>query len=128
MKRILVIDDSAAVRSYFSMILRTAGFAVDEAVNGYEALEKALSKPYVLFLVDVNMPKMTGYEFIRRLRETGEATHLPVVVISTEAGAEDRAEAYRAGANVYFVKPIKPEVLLAVAKLLTGWRPDSRAD
>jgi two-component system chemotaxis response regulator CheY len=124
----LVVDDSAAVRSYFATVLRTAGFAVDEAVNGYDALEKALVNSYALFLVDINMPKMTGYEFVQRLREIREAAHLPVVVISTEAGAEDRVEAYRAGANAYFVKPVKPEALLAIAKLLTGWRPDSRVD
>jgi two-component system chemotaxis response regulator CheY len=128
MGRILVVDDSAAVRSYFATVLRAAGFAVDEAVNGYEALEKALVNSYALFLVDINMPKMTGYEFVRQLRQTGGAAHLPVIMISTEAGAEDRVEAYRAGANVYFVKPVKPEMLLVVAKLLTGWGPDRRAD
>ena len=128
MSRVLVVDDSAVVRNYFSSILQSAGYLVDEATNGYEGVEKALANSYSIFLVDINMPKMTGYEFVRQLRQVENTAHLPVIMISSEAGDEDKNEAYRAAANVYLTKPVKPEILLAMVKLLTGWRLDSNVD
>lgn len=126
-RSVLIVDDSAAVRRYFAAALRGAGFTVDEAANGYEALEKACNGTYDLFLADINMPKMTGYDFVRQLRQSNESTFAPVVMISTEAGAEDKEEAYKAGANAYLVKPVRAEVLLTLAKLLTGWEKESNA-
>ncbi|MGQ9711941.1 MAG: response regulator [Desulfotomaculales bacterium] len=125
-RSVLIVDDSAAVRGYFAAALHGAGFTVDEAANGYEALEKAYNGTYDLFLVDINMPKMTGYDFVRQLR-SNESAFAPVVMISTEAGAEDREEAYKSGANAYLVKPVRAEVLLMLAKLLTGWEKESNA-
>lgn len=69
MKRILVIDDAATVRMYHSGILESAGYTTEEAWNGIEALEKALLEPFDLYLVDVNMPKLNGYGFLRELRQ-----------------------------------------------------------
>lgn len=121
-KRILVVDDSSTVRSYYATILKKAGFTVDHAANGYEALEKALEFDYELFIVDVNMPKMSGYELVRQLREDEKGVRVPVVIISTEAKDSDRLEGYRAGANLFLVKPVKPEKLLFLTKTITGAR------
>ena len=60
-KRILIVDDAATVRMYHRGILESAGYAVEEAMNGIEALEKALEAPFDLYVVDVNMPKLNGY-------------------------------------------------------------------
>ena len=68
MKRILIIDDAATVRMYHRNILESAGYAVEEAMNGIEALEKALPEPFDLYIVDINMPKLDGYGFLRQLR------------------------------------------------------------
>jgi two-component system chemotaxis response regulator CheY len=119
MKRILVIDDAATVRMYHRSILEDAGYEVSEAVNGLEALEKALQTPFDLYIVDVNMPPWDGYGFLQRLR-SAEATHAPAIMVSTEAAASDEALAYRAGANAYLVKPVKPNMLLTNISLLLG--------
>ncbi|WP_445952149.1 response regulator [Thermodesulfitimonas sp.] len=100
-KRVLIVDDSATVRGYCASVLGEAGFHVEHADNGYEALEKAAREEYDLFIVDVNMPKMPGYEFVRHLREDERTAGTPVAIISTEARDNDRLEGYRAGANVF---------------------------
>lgn len=119
LKRILVIDDAATVRMYHRSILEGAGYVVEEAINGIEALEKALTLPIDLYLVDINMPKQDGYGFLRELRRQ-DIEQAPAVMISTEAEGRDRLRAYEAGANFYLVKPIKPEELLAHCRLLLG--------
>ena len=120
MKRILIVDDAATVRMYHRGILESAGYAVDEAVNGIEALEKALTDTYDLYLVDVNMPKMDGYAFLRELRGHTELAQPPAVMISTEAELLDRDKAYEAGANFYMVKPTRPESLTDHVRVLLG--------
>jgi two-component system chemotaxis response regulator CheY len=119
MKRILVIDDAATVRMYHRSILEGAGHHVEEAVNGMEALEKALKAPYDLYIVDVNMPPWDGYGFLRKLR-AADIEQAPAIMVSTEAAPSDEALAYKAGANTYMVKPVKPDALLTGIKLLLG--------
>lgn len=119
MKRILIVDDAATVRMFHRAILEAAGHAVDEAVNGVEALEKALRAPYDLYLVDVNMPKLDGYGFLRALRAQ-DVPQAPALMVSTEAEASDRARALEAGANDYLVKPVTPDQLRLHARLLLG--------
>lgn len=118
-KRILVIDDAATVRMYHRSILEGAGFEVGEAINGIEALEKVLQAPYDLYLVDINMPKLDGYGFLRELRSR-DLPQAPAIMISTESQAQDKSKAYIAGANYYLTKPIKPQELLATSRLLLG--------
>ncbi|MFC6791867.1 PleD family two-component system response regulator [Methylobacterium komagatae] len=120
MARILVVDDATTVRMYYRDVLEDAGFAVDEAANGFEGLEKAMEQAFDLVLVDVNMPKMDGYAFLRQGRAMPELQAVPVVMISTENGPEDRARAYAVGANLYLAKPVRPETLSRVATLMAG--------
>ena len=119
MKRILVIDDAATVRMYHRDILESAGYDVEEAVNGVEALEKALASIFDLYLVDINMPQLDGYGFLRELRGEDMA-QAPAIMVSTEAAALDATVAYRAGANAYLIKPIRPAQLLDHVRLLLG--------
>lgn len=119
MKRILIVDDAATVRMYHRSLLEAAGYAVDEAVNGIEAVEKSLRSPFDLYVVDINMPKLDGYGFLRELR--GQAiAQTPAIMVSTEAEDSDHSRAYAAGANAYLVKPVKPAQLLRHVKLLIG--------
>ncbi|WP_438404928.1 response regulator, partial [Aeromonas hydrophila] len=111
LKRILVVDDAATVRMYHKQILQQAGYLVDEAVNGLDALEKALLSPYDLYLVDINMPKLDGYDFLKDLRSR-DIFQGPAIMISTEAQQHDKLRAFASGANLYMVKPIKPAELL----------------
>ncbi len=119
MKKILVVDDSKTVRLYHKDILERNGFEVDEAENGLEALEKSMVNEYGLMLVDVNMPVMDGYSYVSKLREETSHTLAPVIMISTEAEEHDRLDAYKNGANLYFIKPIKPDMLIGSVNILT---------
>ncbi len=123
MKRVLVVDDAPTVRMYHREILESLGLAVDEAYNGVEALEKALTQPYDLYVVDINMPEMDGYRFLRALRQQPELPQTPAIMVSTEAADIDRVQAFQAGANLYLVKPVKPEVLRQYVQLLLGEKP-----
>lgn len=120
MQRILVVDDAVTVRMYHRHLLEALGFAVDEAENGIEGLERALSGDHALYLVDVNMPKMDGYAFVGEIRRNPDLHAVPVVMISTEAGEHDRERAFAAGANDYVVKPVQPRALQERARLLAG--------
>jgi two-component system chemotaxis response regulator CheY len=120
--RVLVVDDAATVRLYHSSLLSDAGFQVDESVNGLEAVEVAMSAPYDLYLVDVNMPKMNGYICVESLRSETVGTDAPIVMISTEDQPGDADRAYAAGANLYLVKPVAGERLVRIATMLTAGR------
>jgi two-component system chemotaxis response regulator CheY len=121
MKHVLVVDDAATVRMYHRKILEAAGFVVEEAANGYEGLEKALQGTFALFLIDINMPKMDGYNLVKELRDRAETQAVPIIMISTEAEARDKEQAYVAGANLYLVKPVRPEDLTINARMLAGY-------
>ena len=120
-KRILVVDDASLVRLYYREALERAGFVVDEAMNGLEAIEKLLLAPADLVIVDVNMPKMDGLTFIRNLRgREPSVASMPALVTSTEGKPEDIEAARLAGANFYLVKPIAQDVLADYAAMLCG--------
>ncbi len=120
-KRILVIDDANLVRLYYRDALERAGFAVDEALNGLEALEKLLVQSVDLLIVDVNMPQMDGITFLKVLRRQGApVATIPALVTSTEADPQDMAAARAAGANFYLVKPLSQDTLVAYACALCG--------
>ena len=111
-KRILVVDDANLVRRFYRDALERAGFDVDEALNGVEALEKLLSESFDLVIVDINMPQMDGFTFLKTLRrQTAPISSVPALVISTEAGPQDMAAARAAGANFYLVKPVRQDTL-----------------
>ena len=117
-KKILVVDDSLTVRMYHKQILQKEGFECDEAENGMEALEKAQLNEYDLFLVDINMPVLDGYSFVKRLRN-GEGKEAPVIMVSTESEEMDMDLAYEAGASMYLIKPARPDDLILNVKMLT---------
>ena len=121
-KRILVVDDGLTVRMFYRDILEQAGFAVVEAGNGLEGFERALGDRFDLMLVDINMPKMDGYQMIRLVRDEPDLQKVPVITISSESSERDIAKAYEAGANHYMIKPVRPNQLANAARLLTGVR------
>ena len=119
--KVLVVDDSSLVRLYYRSALETAGFDVKQAINGIEAMEKVLSESFDLVIVDVNMPRMDGFTFLRSLRTgAADAATLPALMISTESGEQDIAEARAAGANFYLVKPVAEAELVRHVCVLTG--------
>jgi two-component system, chemotaxis family, chemotaxis protein CheY len=120
-KTVLVVDDAALVRRYYRSALEGAGFKVEEAMNGIEALEKVLEAPFDLIMVDVNMPQMDGFTFLTSLRrQDTAAASIPAIVTSTESGAGDFEAARGAGANFYLVKPVARDALVEFAAMFCG--------
>ena len=117
-RRLLIVDDALTIRRYHRAIAERAGFRTVEAADGSEALERALTEPPDLLLVDVNMPTMDGYAFLRAVRSHPDLAAIPAVMISTEAEAEDRRLAFEAGANLYLVKPVDDVWLQAILGVL----------
>jgi len=122
-KTILVIDDASLVRLYYRTTLEGAGFRVEEAMNGLEALEKLLTGQVHLLIVDINMPHMDGLTFLQTVRQKNRAlASIPALVTSTESEESDFEAARVAGANYYLVKPIDQPRLREFADLLCGVR------
>jgi two-component system chemotaxis response regulator CheY len=119
--RVLVVDDSSLVRLYYRSALEKAGFEVEQAINGIEGMERVLSQRFDLVIVDINMPRMDGFTFVRSLRGgANDIASLPALMISTEAETQDRAEARASGANFYLVKPVAEAELVRHVCALTG--------
>jgi two-component system chemotaxis sensor kinase CheA len=118
---ILVIDDSLTTRMLEQSILESAGYEVDLAVSGEEALERARQRSYALFLVDVEMPGMDGFSFIERAREDPILRDIPAVLVTSRASPEDRQRGSSAGARAYIVKgEFDQSELLEQIRILVG--------
>jgi two-component system chemotaxis sensor kinase CheA len=116
---ILVVDDSLTTRMLEQSILESAGYEVDLAVSGEEALERARARRYGLFVVDVEMPGMDGFDFVRITRADAR-TAAPAILVTSRAGAEDRQRGLEAGASAYVVKSEfdQGKLLATIAELL----------
>jgi class 3 adenylate cyclase/CheY-like chemotaxis protein len=116
--RILVVDDMPANVRLLEAILEPAGFSVESASSGPEALERVVANPPDLVLLDIQMAGMNGYEVCRRIREN-EATALLPVVMVTSHDSEARIDGIRAGADDFVTKPLdQQELLLRVRSLV----------
>jgi len=120
MPRVLIVDDSQIVLNLHSYIFEKSGFECAVAENGVFALEILNQEHVDLVVTDINMPRMDGYELIRRIRKTPRCADVPIIIISTEEEAKDRMKGMEAGANVYVVKPAEPAALIAHANMLLG--------
>ncbi len=119
-KKILVVDDSQTVRAYYRKVLEAAGFELEEAENGCEAIEISLQHNIDLFLVDINMTGVTGIDFLKEIRERPELQAIPAIVVSSESSTDDIVQSLATGANLHLVKPVPPKLLLEVCRILTG--------
>jgi two-component system chemotaxis response regulator CheY len=119
--RILVVDDANLVRLYYRQILEEAGFEVEEALNGIEALERLLVSPPDALIVDINMPLMDGVTFLGALRRQAlPLSSIPTLVTSTESKVADIEAARVAGANFYSAKPVGREDLARTMAMFCG--------
>ena len=120
--RLFLVDDHPLVRDGLRARLGTMpGLEiVGEAGSAAEALAQVEALRPDLMLVDVNMPKMDGYQMIDRVRRQPDLCAVAILTISSESKNEDAARAYEAGANLYMVKPVTPEELIEAVGLLAG--------
>jgi two-component system chemotaxis response regulator CheY len=117
-KKVLVVDDSETIRQQVRLTLAGAGFAILEAVDGIDGLEKIrLNGDLALIISDVNMPRMTGLEMVTELQRL--ECRVPILMLTTEGQVSLIQRARAAGAKGWLVKPFKPEILgTAVSKLV----------
>jgi DNA-binding response OmpR family regulator len=122
-QRILIVDDEAAIRDVLATYLRGEGFIVEEAADGRAALESAAASPPDLMLLDLNLPKVSGAEVFRRVRETRDT---PVIMLTARMDEIDRIVGLELGADDYIGKPFSPREV--VARVKTVLRRSRRRD
>jgi two-component system chemotaxis response regulator CheY len=112
MKRMLVVDDSTAIRKAIRRILESLGYEVDEAENGKQALTYCIEWGHVDgILLDIDMPVMDGMTFLKLLRDNPQFASVPVVMCSTHNAMSKIEEALSLGANEYIMKPFDAEII-----------------
>ncbi len=116
-KKILIIDDEPNIVSTLAKRLEFSGYMVSTADNGADGLKKVQTENPDLILLDILMPKMDGYSFIKKLKENKKTKYLPVIVISAKAGMKELFTPE--GISDYISKPFDPQILLTkIAKIL----------
>ena len=112
-KLALIVDDSNTDRLLLKRALERIGYRTEEAMNGEQAIELAASRRPDLIMMDVVMPKMSGFEATREIKDADETKHIPVIICSTKSLATDQDWARKQGADGYILKPISEESLIA---------------
>ena len=112
-KKVLSVDDSAMIRKVIGGAAAVMGYDLLEAANGQGALDQvsAHRKEIALVLLDINMPVMTGLEFLTIFRANPDNDLIPVVIVSTESETRSVFEALRLGASAYITKPFSTEAV-----------------
>lgn len=119
-KSVLTVDDSATIREMVKYCLEGAGYAVTEALDGQDGLNKAKAKTFDLILTDQNMPVMDGLTLIKNLRGLAPYRTTPILMLTTEAGDQMKSQGRAAGATGWLVKPFDPANLVALVKKVIG--------
>lgn len=110
--KIMIVDDCPTTRKLLGLYLRGKGFDLVFAENGLDALEKLSREKISLVLSDLNMPYMDGMELLRSIRSNPTLSHIPFLMVTTEADEEEKKRALDSGADGYLVKPVTAEVIL----------------
>ncbi len=122
--RVLVVDDDRQCREMYAAFVRLAGYDVDEAHNGNQALSKATEDPPALVVTDLALPGLDGYHLAARLREHPDTGHVPIIAITGHEGfVDDTARALGAGCDAILTKPCDPARLLEEIERLLALAP-----
>lgn len=121
--KILAVDDEAHILHVVSLKLRKAGFDVITALDGEEGLETFLAEHPDLIITDFQMPRMTGVEFCKKLRQHEQAHHVPVILLTARGFDVDPSEIMGADIAVVLEKPFSPQEILARVRQLLPEKP-----
>jgi DNA-binding response OmpR family regulator len=100
----MVVDDEVALLTLVEIMLKRTGITVLKAEDGYRALQLLDTRTPDLFILDLMMPRMTGFELCKRIRSRVETRHTPIIIVSAMSDSESIAQGYEAGANDYLEK------------------------
>lgn len=117
---IVVVDDSISVRKFVGRMLEKNGYRVKLAGDGLEAAEVIAQHGCHLVITDLEMPRMTGYELMAQLRQSPTTRRVPVMVVTSRAGAKHRDRALKEGAQAFLTKPVQEDQLLEAVQQLIG--------
>jgi DNA-binding response OmpR family regulator len=117
---VLVADDDEDILDLVTFRLEHSGYAVIQARDGEEALERAMNELPDLAVLDVMMPKVDGFELTRRLRAEAVTSRMPIIVLTARAQDADVQRGFDAGADDYIRKPFSPEELRARVQAILG--------
>jgi len=118
-RNVLVVDDERLIRQIISIILKSAGYKVIEAVSGDDALSKMTDRDFGLVITDLRLPGMDGIEFIKQLRSESAYASVPVIMLTSEFSDFKKREAEIAGVSDWIVKPfIRQQLLQSVRKFM----------
>jgi len=117
---IVVADDSISVRKFVGRMLEKNGYRVKLAADGLEAAELVAQHGCHLVITDLEMPRMTGYELMVQLRQSPTTRRIPVMVVTSRAGAKHRDRAMKEGASAFLTKPVQEDQLIAAVEQLMG--------
>lgn len=118
-KKVLVVDDEPAIANLAKYKLTGAGFDVDTANSGEEALAKVAGDPPDVVVLDVMMPGMDGWEVASRLKGSAETQAIPILMLTALGIAEERVAGF-ANVDEYYTKPFEPAVLVKIVQRLAG--------
>lgn len=118
--KVLAIDDSRTIRHLLSMTLGDAGFEVTTADDGVEGVEAFQQADADVVITDINMPNMDGFGVINSIRQGEVNNRVPILVLTTESGADLKTRARDAGATGWIVKPFDDVSLISALKRVTG--------
>lgn len=116
MKKILVIDDDTKLRQHYTELLKLEGYAVTEARNGREGVERARAEVPDLVLCDITMPEMNGHRVLETLRSEPRTAHVPFVFLTGWSEQDDIRTGMNLGADDYLTKPVAPDDLAAAIR------------
>jgi len=120
MSKILIAEDEPDIRQLITLTLQFSGFEVISAKDGKEAVEIATEGGFDLILLDVRMPRMTGYEACRQLRDMDVTKTTPIIFLSAKGQESEVQSGLDAGANQYILKPFAPEALTNTIRKTIG--------
>ena len=127
-KVVILVDDSISVRTLVGRMLEKAGYRVRLAADGLEALEIASQTRCDMVVTDLEMPRTNGYELLAHLRQEENTRSIPVMVVTSRAGAKHRERAMREGAMAFMTKPVQEEPFLGAVARLIGLAPGTAED
>ena len=119
-KLVVLVDDSISVRKFVGRMLEKAGYRVKLAADGLEALEIVTQTKCDLVVTDLEMPRTNGYELLSHLRQDPQTRGIPVMVVTSRAGAKHRERAMKEGAAAFLTKPVQEDQFIAAVNNLIG--------
>ena len=121
-RKVLAVDDERHIVRLIQVNLERAGYQVSTAFDGAEALKKVESDKPDLIVLDVMMPKMDGFEVLKRLQANPESREIPIVMLTAKAQDADVFRGWASGVSAYLTKPFNPlELITFVKRILSGY-------